>query len=137
MAKPRFIDAIVASVFPSRGLWLAGVEIKVTKTDWRSELRDPDKSACIMRFCRYWYMACPVGIIPIGEVPEAWGLVEVRADGATIVKKAERLESETPDMGFVCSVLRAASKGEGVLANTSSNAETNVEDATDGDIEDS
>lgn len=107
--KIRTADAIVASVYPSRGLWLAGVEIKVTKTDWRKELRDPDKSEDVRRFCKYWYVASPSGIVPEGEVPEDWGLIYVRADGAQIVKPAVSKRCEPPDMGFVLSVLRTTS----------------------------
>jgi hypothetical protein len=107
--KIRTADAIVASVYPSRGLWLAGIEIKVTKTDWRKELRDPDKSEDIRRFCKYWYVASPSGIVPEGEMPEDWGLIYVRADGAQIVKPASSTRCEPPDMGFVLSVLRTTS----------------------------
>lgn len=111
---PRKVDAIAASVYPSRGLYLCGIEIKVKKTDWRKELRDPEKSEAIKKYCRYWYVAAPIGIVPVGELPEGWGLVEVRADGATIVHRAEKTVEEPVDIGFVCSVLRAAA---GLLAN--------------------
>lgn len=109
--KPRRVDALAVSVFPSRGLYLAGIEIKVTKTDFRKELRDPEKSEPIAQFCKYYYIAAPVNVVPIGELPERWGLIEVRADGATIVHRAEPREVvEPPDIGFMCSVLRSASR---------------------------
>ena len=107
----RTIDALAASVYPSRGLYLAGIEIKVTKTDWRKELREPEKSEELTRFCRYFYVACPTGVVPEGELPEAWGLIEVRADGATITRRAAvREDVDPPDISMVCSILRTASQ---------------------------
>lgn len=107
-AKRRAVDALAVSVYPSRGLYLAGIEIKITRSDWVKELREPDKAADIQRFCRFWYMACPTGVIPEGEVPPNWGLIYTRRDGATIVKPAADLEFQSPDMPFLCSVLRSA-----------------------------
>jgi hypothetical protein len=104
----RTADAIVASIYPSRGLYLSGVEIKITKSDFRKELREPEKSDEISRFCRFWYLAAPSGIIPVGEVPPSWGLIETRLDGATITKAAQQLDAQPPDISFVCAILRAA-----------------------------
>lgn len=42
--RTRTADAIAASVWPSRGLYLVGVEIKVCVHDWRRELADAAKS---------------------------------------------------------------------------------------------
>jgi hypothetical protein len=113
----RTVDAMCASVYESRGLWLAGIEIKVTRTDWKKELRDPEKSEPIMRFCRYYYLATPTDLVSPEELIEGWGLVYVRADGAKVVRRAEPREAvQPPDLGFVCSILRAASVN---LANTS------------------
>lgn len=36
-----FIDALVVSTWPSRGLWLAGVEVKCHRGDWVREHLDP------------------------------------------------------------------------------------------------
>lgn len=106
--KTRTADAVIASTWPSRGLWLAGVEIKVSRSDWKGELANPDKAAAIGDYCPFWYIAAPAGIVPVAEVPETWGLVEVTARSATIVKQAPRREHQQPDILLVCSILRAA-----------------------------
>lgn len=111
--KRRTVDALAVSVYPSRGLYLAGIEIKITRSDWVKELREVEKASDIQRFCRQWYMACPVGVIPEGEVPLNWGLIVVRKDGATVVKPAVDLSPEPPDMPFMCAVLRAAASAYG------------------------
>jgi len=47
----RRADAIVQALWPSRGLWLAGVEIKVSRGDWLRELKDAGKADAIARYC--------------------------------------------------------------------------------------
>lgn len=107
----RTADAVAISNWPSRGVYLAGVEIKVDAGDWKRELADPRKSAEIQRYCRYWYVAAPAGVVPEAEVPETWGLIEATAKGekrsARIVKRAPVLEAEPPSVELVASIARA------------------------------
>lgn len=102
----RTADALALSTWPSRGLYFVGVEIKVSKSDWRKELASPDKADAIQRYCRQWYIAAPAGIVPVGELPENWGLIECSAGSATIVRPSPSIDPIPPDIGFVCSVLR-------------------------------
>lgn len=104
----RTADAIVASVWPSRGLHFTGIEIKVSRSDWMREIADLGKAAEIQRFCHYWYVAAPAGLIQAAEVPETWGLIECDARGSRYTKEAPTLKASPPDMLFVCAVLRAA-----------------------------
>ncbi len=107
----RYADAIITSVYPSRGIWLAGIEVKVSRSDWKKELTDPLKSDAIQRYCDYWYVAAAEGIVELGEVPEKWGFYEVSAGDnprrpAKLVKAAPKLETAPLDCRFVASVLR-------------------------------
>lgn len=106
--QTRTCDALIASVYPSRGLYFTGFEIKVSRGDWKKELAHAEKSVELQRFCKYWYVAAPVGVVPVAEIPETWGLVEVQAATASIVKPAPILEWQQPGLLFVCAVLRAA-----------------------------
>ena len=108
--RVRTIDALAISTWPSRGLWFAGIEIKVSRADWRRELANPVKAEAIQKYCGYWYLAAPKGVVPLAEVPEIWGLIECDARAASIVRKAPPLKPCPPDHAFVCSVLRAASE---------------------------
>jgi hypothetical protein len=105
-AGSRSIDALVASVYPSRGLWLAGIEIKITRSDWRKELREPEKAEAILKYVDYFYMACPTGVINVGEIPQNWGLIEVRRDGAAVTKPATKLTPKGYDLPFILSIMR-------------------------------
>jgi hypothetical protein len=91
-------------------LWLAGIEIKVSRSDWKKELAHAEKSVAIQKYCKYWYVAAPVGVVPVAEVPEAWGLIDVKENTATIVKSATELKTEQPDLLLVCSILRAVTE---------------------------
>lgn len=106
--RPRTADALIVSCWPSRGLWFAGVEIKVSLGDWRRELAKPDKAADIQKWCNYWYVAAPAGVIPLGELPPTWGLIECKGNGCKIVKAAPKLKAEPPSASFVAAVLRAS-----------------------------
>jgi hypothetical protein len=110
VSRTRTCDALIVSCWPSRGLWFAGIEIKVDPADWKRELKAPEKSDAIQRWCNYWYVACPTGIVPIGELPPTWGLIECDARGCKITKPAPKLTPKPADAAFVCSVLRAATE---------------------------
>lgn len=111
----RYADALVCSCWPSRGLWLAGVEIKVSRSDWQREISSPTKSAEIQRWCKYWWVAAPKGLVRDGELPETWGLLEhcpeARSKNKMVVKvQAPAMEHEPPSMAFVAAILRNVAK---------------------------
>ena len=111
--QERYADALVVSCWPSRGIWIAGIEFKVSRADWRRELDDPTKSAEIQRFCDHWYVAAPAGVVLPGELPERWGYYEIGAGKKpkpTLVKEAPRLDPLPLTSVFVASVLRNAAQ---------------------------
>jgi hypothetical protein len=40
----RRADAVAMNLWPSRGLYIEGIEVKVSRSDWRKELDTPSKS---------------------------------------------------------------------------------------------
>lgn len=104
--QERYADALAVSLWPTRGIWFAGVEVKVSRGDWLRELKDPAKSEAIQKWCNYWWIAAPEGIVLDGEVPETWGLLEVGRGKVTVRKPAPRLEAEPPTQAFVAAILR-------------------------------
>jgi hypothetical protein len=109
-AKTRTADALALSVYPSRGLWLAGIEIKVTRSDWRREKADPDKAESMAKYCRYWYVAAPAGVVPADDLPETWGLIECARTGkalsAQVARKPDKMDPAPLTMPVICSILR-------------------------------
>lgn len=105
----RHLDAVVMDLWPSRGLSLHGVEIKVSLHDWRREKADPSKAEQIARFCDCFSIAAPLGVVPVTELPMAWGLLEFDERGKmTVTKKAEKTDAEPVGRPFLAAMMRAA-----------------------------
>lgn len=107
----RHLDAMAMDTWPSRGLTLYGIEIKVDLYDWRREKANPAKAEQLARFCDRFYIAAPAGLIPIAELPEAWGLLEYNAKtGMTRVREAAKTEAVAPTKQFLAAVFRASGR---------------------------
>lgn len=110
--RSRSADAIAVSLWPSRGLEIHGFEIKISRGDWLRELKAPEKSAPIQRFCdRWWIATSNAGIIRPGELPPTWGHLLMRGGSLHMVADAPVLEAEPLGRPFMCALLRAASQG--------------------------
>jgi len=107
----RYADAIMMSLWPSRGLELHGVEIKVTKHDWRKEAADPTKAETIAAYCDRWWVHTPPGIVDLTELPPAWGLREWTGKQWNTVKDAERTDAKPMDRTFLAALLRRNDEG--------------------------
>ena len=66
----RTVDAIAMGLWPSRGLYMHGFEIKVRRGDWLNELRNPEKAEEIGQFCDFFWVVAPKEVIKFEEVPD-------------------------------------------------------------------
>lgn len=106
----RHADAVAMSVWPSRGLEIHGIEIKVSRADWLKELSNPDKADSVARFCDRWWLAIgDATIVKPGELPPTWGLLVFQGGKLNCATEAAKLEPEPIDRKFVASMLRNAS----------------------------
>ena len=107
----RHLDAVAMELWPSRGLSLHGIEIKVSRGDWRREKANPAKAEEIARFCDFFWIAAPAGLVPQEELPSAWGLLEL--DGDTIKQAVAATKTASQQIGrpFLAAVMRAGSRG--------------------------
>jgi hypothetical protein len=110
----RFADAVIMSLWPSRGLELHGVEIKVSRSDWRREAADPKKAETIARFCDRWYVhTAPNVVYDLAELPPAWGLREFDGKKWKTVREASRNpQPQAIDRTFLAALLRRADAAE-------------------------
>ena len=108
----RWIDVLVMAIWPSRGLQVIGIEIKVSKADWKRELADPKKADAIGKYCDLWWIATPPGIVDPETLPLNWGLMELGPHGFKVIKKAPKLKPEPLTKGFVASILRRAQENQ-------------------------
>lgn len=107
----RHADAVVMSLWPSRGLEIIGIEVKVSRSDWMAELRQPQKADAVAKYCDRWYLA--VGdseIVQPGELPKGWGLFVPAKDSKLFCKVEATLAVPEPqiDRSFIASLLRRA-----------------------------
>ena len=107
----RRADALAISCWKSRGLHIHGVEIKVHRSDWLRELSQPGKSADVQRYCHFWWIAAPKGVVQRDELPETWGLLEPQKGGKLVAsRKAPKLELDPPNMAFISELGRRMTK---------------------------
>jgi len=115
----RSADAVMMSLWPSRGLELHGVEIKVSRSDWRREAADPSKAEAIAQYCDRWWVHTPEGVIDdLSDVPPSWGLREWTGKQWRTLREAEK-RSDVPDppRAFLAALLRRADGMMKVMVN--------------------
>lgn len=108
----RRADAIIASLWPSRGLELIGVEIKVSRSDWLAELKNPAKADHFAQHCDRWVVCAPSGVVKKPELPTGWGLWERRDNGTLRRSVQPGKNPQVQPMGrpFLMALLRARAK---------------------------
>jgi hypothetical protein len=106
----RHCDALALSLWPSRGLHLSGFEMKSHRSDWLREIKNPAKADEIAKFCNFWWIVVPSGIVKLDELPEPWGLLvwDEKKEALNKVKAAKWREAVAMDMPFMAAALRKA-----------------------------
>lgn len=110
-SSARTADALALGLWPSRGIHLHGFEIKVHRSDWIKELRQPEKAEEICQFCdRWWVVVDHESIVEDGELPATWGLMV--ADGSSLSVKAEAplIPAKPLTKDMLAGILRKASE---------------------------
>jgi transcriptional regulator len=102
----RYADAVAVNLWSSRGHAVHGFEIKVSRSDWLRELKQPEKAEDIFQYCDYWWILAPRGIVKDGELPPTWGLLELRESGITQIKAAPKLAPIAITREFFASLMR-------------------------------
>lgn len=105
----RIADGIAMNMFRSRGYEINGFEIKVSRSDWLSELKNSSKAEEIFNYCdKFWLVVSDKDIVQNGELPKGWGLMVLQGSRLIAKVRAERQEAKTIDLGFIASLLRNA-----------------------------
>lgn len=106
----RYADAIAVNTWSSRGYVIHGFELKHSRGDWLSELKQPGKSEPIMKLCDQWWLVCEAEIIKKGELPLGWGLLVPNSQRDTMRVKiqAPMLDHVPLTRAFVASLMRRA-----------------------------
>lgn len=106
---PRTIDLYAMHTWPSKRFLRVAVEIKVSTSDWRRELDDPNKREPWERLANETWFAAPKGVIPPAEVPDGWGLLVVSDSGRTrAIRRARHRDVGLPPLHFLAGIARRA-----------------------------
>lgn len=74
----RCADFIAVDCWPTGGIELHGHEVKVSRSDWLHELKQPEKAEAFKRYMDRWWLVVPdAKIVKPGELPEGWGLLTI------------------------------------------------------------
>lgn len=112
MTAGKTADAIAFGVWPSRGLSIIGFEVKVSRSDWLSELKNPAKAESMAQHCNAWYIVAPEGVVKEEEVPPNWGYYLVTKRGLKTIKEATYNDNKDGPVNrlFIMSVIRNVSR---------------------------
>lgn len=107
----RTADAMAVDLWPSSGHRIHGFEVKVSRSDWLTELKDPDKAMAFRPYVDHWWLVVPDTSIVRGDLPPGWGLLAPTSAGTLRVRNKAAYEPRLP-MPFEMTVawLRAVAK---------------------------
>lgn len=110
-AACRSADALVMSLWPSRGLDLHGFEFKSARGDWLRELKTPEKAEPIAKFCDFWWIV--IGNSNVAhhtELPTTWGLLCPNEAGTKLemLKTPTKMAAQPMNREFLGAILRKA-----------------------------
>lgn len=123
------MDGWAINVWPSGGFVSIAYEIKVSRSDFLRELKDPYKREWALTFSDEFYFVAPIGLIDRAELPPDCGLVEVKRGGQrggmykledgrefdmrVKVKPAPRTKRPAPTWALLAAVARRTCRAEG------------------------
>lgn len=107
----RICDYMALDLWPGgSGAALHGFEVKVSRSDWLTELRDPEKAEAFARYCHYWWLAVSDASIVKDDLLDGWGLLVASGDSMRIKVRAPRREPEPMPFEMLGAFSRAVAK---------------------------
>lgn len=92
--QPRYIDFYAFNVWPSSNYRTVAYEVKVSRSDFLNEIKDPTKRKPAEEFASECYFVTPSGLVKPDEVPEGWGLMTGSDSGLRTMKIATQRQTE-------------------------------------------
>lgn len=133
----RSVDAVVMSLWPSLGMHLSGMEIKVNRYDWRREVENPEKASEVFDYFDKWYLVAPADVAKFEELPEPWGwLVPENGRLREVRPAAINPNVKPPSRHFLAAIMRNQVRvGEAPMNRAIENALAQQRRAHEADLE--
>lgn len=104
----RTADFIAVDTWKSGRFDLHGHEVKVSRSDWLRELKDPEKAAEFTPYMNRWWVVVPdSSIVKPGELPAAWGLLVLAGGLLEVARHAPRQDAEPIPQTRLVALMRA------------------------------
>lgn len=117
----RTADFVACDTWASGKFAIHGHEVKVSRSDWRRELEDPDKAGEFLHYMHRWWLVVPTaGMVHPGELPDGWGLMALRGSTLCAVQDAPWREAAPLGPGRLAALLRAVARTAGQQARRAS-----------------
>ncbi len=106
----RSCDAMTIGLWPSRGCEVQGFEVKVSRSDFLRELKQPEKAEAFIPYCdRWWIIAGDQSVVlDSSQVPPTWGLMVVAKGKLKVVREAPKLQPIPADSLFLAALMKRA-----------------------------
>lgn len=104
--EQRF-DVFVLDLYPSNKHLRTVYEIKVSRSDFLHEIKNPEKRKTALLFSNQFYFVVPTGLVKKEEIPNECGLIYVSENlGTRIMKEAPMRNSIEPSWNFLATIAR-------------------------------
>lgn len=107
----RCMDFFAMSMWHSDGEVMHGHEVKVSRSDWLTELKDPGKAEAFRPFVDHWWLVASDKAIVRDDLPDGWGLMVADRNGRLrVTKPAPKIAREPMPKPMWAALLRATAK---------------------------
>lgn len=103
----RIADFFAVDSWGSGGFAIHGHEIKVTRSDWLSELKKPEKAAVFTPYVHHWWLVAPTGVAAVDELPEGWGMMVVKEGTVRVKVQAPQRDAMSIPLSMLAALLRS------------------------------
>lgn len=102
----QYIDGYAMNLWPYRNIEAISFEIKVSKSDFKKEISLPNKREYAKRISNQFYFVTQENLIPISEIPQDCGLIEIKGTECVVRKKAPFRIAQQPTWDVMRSLAR-------------------------------
>jgi hypothetical protein len=106
--SPQRLDAFALNCLPHLAMKRACYEVKISRSDFLSEMKHPLKRRIGMRFSNEFFFVTPGGMLSLDEVPINCGLIEVGQvtsdDSKRLIRRHTEFFQVDPQNGWYCMI---------------------------------